>query len=416
MVVMLLGILNFIFVPMLLNRGKIISPGSVMLFMWDFFIIGFLCLDDRTEPYTGIVYIMFLIAIYIICAEFGCRLKVSNRSYTRMISWNSELMQIWIKWASIILVLPTIIQFVRGGGLRGNYLSYISDTVYQYYTMGETQSSIIDSILNQITSIGLYGTALLAGVFLVLADSKSQKRKVFWILIPGILQVLTTSGKLGFIITILMIFTGAILQIMIGGVTIQFKKVAQNAIKYGKWVLLALLLMFFSLVIRFGEINEYYINITKTKFANYSIGSVASFNIWFNHPVEEKLGYGIHTFTGILKTLGLATRERGVYDFPATTSGIWHTNVYTIFRPLIEDYGILGGIFVVALFGIISGYIYSAYKKKRTYGMFCLLAYVYLTILYSFIISPFIYLNLTVFIFVIVSAFCFYCRIKRRQS
>ena len=176
MVVMLLGFLNFIFVPMLLNRGKIISPGSVMLFMWDFFIIGFLCLDDRTEPYTGIVYIMFLIAIYIICAELGCRIKISNRSFTRKINWNLELMQIWIKWASTFLVLPTLIQFIRGGGLHSNYLTYVSNTVYQYYTAEEATSSIIVSILGQVVSIGLYGTALLSGVFMVLAKTTKNRR------------------------------------------------------------------------------------------------------------------------------------------------------------------------------------------------------------------------------------------------
>lgn len=71
----------------------------------------------------------------------------------------------------------------------------------------------------------------------------------------------------------------------------------------------------FSLIIRFGEINKFYIDVTKIKFANYTVGSAATFNIWFNHSMDADLGFGVNTFTGILKTVGLATRKKECTTF-----------------------------------------------------------------------------------------------------
>ncbi len=83
-------------------------------------------------------------------------------------------------------------------------------------------------------------------------------------------------------------------------------------------------------------------------------------------------------------------------------SDFWNTNVYTAFRGIIMDYGLFGSIIFMLFFGIFSGCSYNVYRKNKTYGSLSILAMSYLFILYSFIISPYIYLNLTVFVPIII--------------
>ena len=307
--------------------------------------------------------------------------------------------------SSLIIILPIIISFIRTGGLNRSLISTVSESAYQYYTT-ESSQSVIDRITTQITSITIYGNAFLGGVYF-LAVEKENKKFASIVFLPGILQTVTTSGKLGFIITVFMFAIGMIAYRLKNPETVTLLSYWHTIKKYGIYGVGALFMLFMSLLFRFGQINSFYINATKRKFVNYAFGSVAAFNIWFNSREIETLGYGSHTFTGILNTFGIVKRERGVYTELATSS-FWNTNVFTAFRGIILDYGFWGSIIFMLFWGFLSGYAYNSYVHRKTYGNLILLSFVYLSVLYSFIISPLIYLNLTVFLPVIIGVYCYF--------
>lgn len=388
------------------SNKQLLSPGFIILIWWDLFVAFYLIFDDGIKPYNGILFILSMITVYEFGVWFGSKVKPMKKKITSQVVLNFVFLKKWLIITSVIVVFPIILNFIKNGGLSRSLVSTVSENAYEYYTT-ESSHGLLDAINTQITSITIYGNALLGGIYF-LASEKDNKKYSAVVFLPGILQTMITSGKLGFIITVFMFAIGMMLYRLRDPETVNLLSYWHIIKKYGIWIINALFLMFLSILFRFGEINDYYINATKRKFLNYAFGSVAAFNIWYNDGDKlSSLGYGRYTFTGILNTIGIVKRERGVYTQFATSS-FWHTNVFTAFRGIILDYGFLGSIFFMFILGIIAGYAYNSFTKNKSYGNLIILSMSYLFALYSFIISPFIYLNLTVFIPIILMVYCYF--------
>lgn len=61
----------------------------------------------------------------------------------------------------------------------------------------------------------------------------------------------------------------------------------------------------------------------------------------------QDYSFGAMTFLGISNVLGVVQRVQGVYTALLGTS----SNVYTVFRGIVEDFGIIGGIIFISLQG-----------------------------------------------------------------
>ena len=404
-IALIMLIMTSIFGSYFSRSKQLLSPGFVILVWWDFLIMFFLLFDDGETPYKGIIYTLGLIAIYEVGFWVGSIVEPSRMEFTHNVKFNYVYMKKWLVFTSLIIIIPIIISFVRNGGLNRSLISTVSESAYQYYTT-ENSQSIIDKITTQITSITIYGNAFLGGVYF-LAVEKENKKFASIVFLPGILQTVTTSGKLGFIITVFMFAIGMIAYRLKNPETVTLLSYWRIIRKYGIYGVGALFMLFMSLLFRFGQINSFYINETKRKFVNYAFGSVAAFNIWFNSRENESLGYGSHTFTGILNTFGIVKRERGVYTEFATSS-FWNSNIYTAFRGIILDYGFWGSIIFMFIMGIIAGHSYNTFVEKKTYGTLTMLSFNYLFVLFSIFNFPFVYLNLTVFIPVILMIYCYF--------
>lgn len=388
------------------SRSKqLLSPGFIMLVWWDFLITFFLIFDDGETPYKGILYILGLITVYEIGFWVGSIIEPSRMELTHEIKFNYDYMKKWLIFTSLIIIIPIIISFVRSGGLNRSLIATISESAYQYYTT-ESSQSILDKITTQITSITIYGNAFLGGIYFLAAE-KDHRKFASVVFLPGILQTVTTSGKLGFIITVFTFAIGMIVYRLKNPETVSILSYWRIVKKYGIFGIGALFMLFLSLLFRLGQINSYYIDVTKKKFVNYAFGSVAAFNIWFTSRENEPLGYGSHSFTGILNTFGIVKRERGVYTEFASTS-FWNTNVFTAFRGIILDYGFWGSIIFMLLLGIMAGHAYNSFVERKTYGTLIMLSFNYLIVLFSIFNFPFVYLNLSVYIPVMLAVYCYF--------
>lgn len=404
-VILIMSIMTLIFGTYFSKSRQLLSPGFIMLVWWDFFITFFLIFDDGETPYKGIIYILGLITVYEAGFWFGSIIEPSHMECTNNIKINYTYLKKWLVFTSLLVILPIIINFVRDGGLNKSLISTVSENAYQYYT-AEGSKDISDRIISQITSITIYGNAFLGGIYFLAAE-KANKKYAGIVFLPGVLQTVTTSGKLGFIISVFMFATGTIVHRLKNPKSVSLLSYWRIIKKYGILGAGALFMLFLSLLFRLGQINSFYIDVTKRKFVNYAFGSVAAFNTWFAGRENTALGYGSHTFTGILNTFGIVKRERGVYT-QFVTSSVWNTNVFTVFRGIVLDYGTWGSIIFMLFWGSAAGYAYHAFIRRKTYGNLILLSFIYLSVFYSFIISPLIYLNLTVFIPAILAVYCFF--------
>lgn len=108
---------------------------------------------------------------------------------------------------------------------------------------------------------------------------------------------------------------------------------------------------------------------------------------WYN----PKHTFGAMTFLGISNFIGLAERKSGVYRdfeyFGRLKKGMG-TNVYTIFRQLIDDFGMVGALVFLFIIGFISSKaIVFIAKRKWIFVCQAFLVAVYSYVMWGFVTS-----------------------------
>lgn len=122
--------------------------------------------------------------------------------------------------------------------------------------------------------------------------------------------------------------------------------------------------------------------IDKKHLYDYVFGSPAAFSKWFESDDHAVTG-GAMTFPTVFEAVGARPRYLGLYDKEVVVISGYFTNVYTLFRGLIQDFTLSGAIIICLLFGFWSG---SAYRRRSIW-----LSIFYATLLYSPIVCLFIY-------------------------
>lgn len=118
----------------------------------------------------------------------------------------------------------------------------------------------------------------------------------------------------------------------------------------------------------------------------WPFGSIAGFSVWFDkNGVSGSASYGYYSFTGLFDLLGIRSRETGLYSDYVDLGHGQMGNVYTLFRGLIEDFGIMGSLLAMLVFGWLCSIGVSASLRGRKLGMWLL------TMLYPIVLfSPFV--------------------------
>lgn len=103
------------------------------------------------------------------------------------------------------------------------------------------------------------------------------------------------------------------------------------------------------------------IDVREQKLATYIFGSPAAFAGWYAHADAAPPLWGARTFAGEFDLLGIKSRTIGTYTATSNvTSGADATNVFTIFRGLIEDFTPYGALLIAAIIGAFASWAFGA--------------------------------------------------------
>jgi oligosaccharide repeat unit polymerase len=134
--------------------------------------------------------------------------------------------------------------------------------------------------------------------------------------------------------------------------------------------------------------------------ASYAFGHLYAFSDWVSfrmgepsalrYPVEPT-GYGYYTFTPYFKALG-STRQTppGTYDDYYTDGELLTTNIFTMFRGSIIDFGVPGALVYTFITGFVAHLAFYFLLAKRrpvvsTAFYIFLLGYIYSSMMVSFV-------------------------------
>lgn len=139
-----------------------------------------------------------------------------------------------------------------------------------------------------------------------------------------------------------------------------------------------LALVIFSFVARVG----FDFDLLRYHLASYSSGHLYAFSDWFSDRyigTSDFRGYdqpilesGFYTFMGFFQALG-DTRPvpLGTYDEYFEVPGLLSTNIYTVFRGLISDFGLFGSLVFGAFLGLCSSISFYALLSRNNPPFFC---------------------------------------------
>lgn len=278
----------------------------------------------------------------------------------------------------------------------------------QRYSGAEESRSFISQIFGIFSSL----CPLVGGFSYMLLKSRLS----IFSLVPSICASLTSGAKMG-VITAFALFISGIF-VCSTAYSIKPKIKIRNIIYITMGTLLFFMVLILSMMFRIGAFDINTLQIVSEKFVAYSLGHLPAFDYWFVKYIGQSdydYGLGTQTFLGIFHYLGFVDREQGLFqDFVEVTKTGGMTNVYTVFRIFINDFGFWGTLLWCFFMGIITQAMYKClYKNKNPELYTTLMVGVYFFTFWSFVTSIFVYTTyfalLFGFYFVIIA-----CRKKFR--
>lgn len=138
------------------------------------------------------------------------------------------------------------------------------------------------------------------------------------------------------------------------------------------------------------------LNVVLAKLLTAAFGQMTVFSHWLTEyrgqPFDPSLG--VYTFAGPLELLGLGKRIPGIFENLVELAIAETSNVYTGFRPLIEDFTIPGALAILGLLGAAGGAGFRL-VAAGSWSAVPLLILAYMTILWTPITWFWIYNSLT---------------------
>ena len=203
-----------------------------------------------------------------------------------------------------------------------------------------------------------------------------------------------TNGKAG-VVASFMLWTSGYMVAYLSKLKKIPKFKFRTIVKFIISIFILIILLYLSMMLRIGSLNKEVFEIVGQKFINYALGQTYAFDYWFTqHMFVHEYDLGANTFLSIFDLLGIITKQQGIYVEPIYISGYLSTNIYTAFRGIISDFGIIGGLISIGIWGIISGVSYKLVQTKKKFIVpKIILASTYFFILHSFLVSPWSYLS-----------------------
>ncbi len=147
---------------------------------------------------------------------------------------------------------------------------------------------------------------------------------------------------------------------------------------------------------RMASTDTSLLNVVLVKLLTSAFGHMTVFSQWLAEYWREPFGpsMGKVTFAGPLEMLGYSQRIPGLFDSVVDLMAGESSNIYTGFRPLIQDFTIPGALVILVLLGFIGGTGFRLVAAGR-WSAVPLLIIAYVTIFWTPITWFWIYNSLT---------------------
>lgn len=397
------------------EKGAVSIPGLFTAYWGILICVGVpLYWKTYTFHYQGFFWILLMCAVFFLserlcvfllrkCGRYGRETCLRDPA-ERSTDWILRLVKIFLllRLAGLVYYLALndmiILDLLKPGWLMKSIHRL---TMMKYYVVPTRYSNLI-SITNTLSCTGM----LLLGLYGVDFSKKDRVQVGAFAVLTFVVSMVIFASKADVIFAALLFLSGLFARLVIDRTDLmawgrQHKKLVLLLALTGA-VLLLLLAVF--IVVRSGFQKS-----LADGFKQYGFGMIPAFDRYFSVLRPEKLAWGMYTFYGIFSTLGFTPSgiPQGIYREMYLGRNNYATNIFTAFRSLLDDFGLVGCLLVFVLLGVLCAVFTDVCRNNRKRALapsgLCFLLFFLLN---SFMISSGTYFSIClahVFLFLILA-------------
>ena len=343
-----------------------LEPAGIFAALWIFFAVSALLLQNYIDlRFDGCTFILAGVIFFVAGTIFSDYFFRPTPSETKL-----ELKKKWVTPLLIILLVGAMVNPLYSIILHGFSLRALLD-MREVLEMNKGISedryagAEAHDVVNQFFLIFSYAAPVIGGLCFRLVG-KWNKVLCILTLIPCTFIALTQSLKMGMIASFILFFAAYIVCSYTYGLPIRMK--GKIILRFALVIASFLGTLFISMVFRTGEVTEKTILEISEKFVSYAVGHMHNIDMWYTSYQPTDLTWGSRTFLGISNILGIEERVQGIYPefLNVGKNGFFGiSNTYTIFRPLVEDFGEVGAMVAMFVMGVIGNMSLKAVIAHR---------------------------------------------------
>ena len=353
-----------------------LEPGTFFCLVWTGAVILPLVL---TPGYYVSPIAVLTISTFVWCTVFGAFLGASaiRLPERRAISPLRVLPPRFLIGLIVVcvgLAIFGVVIYAAGLGIRLRSLFSFEGltTTGRYVAVARYADNYAGTAISRVLLVPGYLGAALGGYAFALRNAHRYRRARIWFfallsIVPGVLMGLFMTTKSS------LLFYGALwisayianrLYVTRGSFRPRIRRLVPLLVV--SVLSLGGLFVFLNLV-RYGWVGSGRSADAAGKLQLYAAGHLGAFSVWFDSTQIPLLPRtrGAFTFAGLFDLLGLQARQAGVVSDPVLISDGVNTNIYTMYRGIITDFGMVGGVLVLTIYGVLGG---VAYRLQRRGG------------------------------------------------
>jgi oligosaccharide repeat unit polymerase len=277
------------------------------------------------------------------------------------------------------------------------------------YAQMRSSEEIKINIFGQLSIVFSYLGAALGG--LVFSNANTKKRRIFILIvsfIPSIFVAIVQSAKGELFLSIGLFYAALLICRIYANDFYIFKNITlKSFFAYSIPAVLVLAVSFMTRGLYNISDKEYVLDMLLSNFISYGLSHIYAFSDWFayriGHPsqlnyTKESASYGFYTFMALFKLFGSSKSiPPGTYGEYLSYGDLFTTNIYTMFRGLINDFGITGSVVYMYITSYVFHFSFYAMmvniKPVLSVAIFIIMVSYFI---HSFLISIFMYNNIYV--------------------
>ncbi len=383
--------------------GTYLMPAGLFSICWFIFtivpltILAIVPINSFAILYIALATLLFSMS----AAPFNWRaaITLNKRKISRSYLFDTKFLR-FAMYASIGgSIFFSLSIMMKNGFTIDQIMCNLIETSGQYATQRAT-NGIEYGLIGMFGTLTTYLSPVLGG----LINSKRNNKWMFALSIsPSLFTMVIQSSKLVFLVAFCFYISGA----LIGRIfqhQLSIPKI-KNPIRLFSGITIVSALILISFVSRFSdfEFNNIEVIIEPLIFsiASYTLGQIYAFSDFFSFATnapsfssfkDDFYSFGAYTLNSIFAVLSMGKDfPPGMYEESGWYSDTFETNIFTFFRGLIYDFGVVGSLIFLYLFGLLSHFIaYRTLIKRKPWAAATSFIAIIVFILMSYLFSVFV--------------------------